>query len=155
MKTFKNLLDDCRKNITELFPWDLEELLNNNTSLLVLDVREPAEFKAMHIANSINVPRGILETACEWGFDETVPALVEARDKTVIVVCRSGNRSLLAAKTMQLMGYQDARSLQTGLRGWNDYEQPLIDSDGKAVDEDFADDFFTSRVSDEQLGPKS
>ena len=58
----------------------------------------------MHIKDSINVPRGILETACEYNFEETVPELVKARDKEIILVCRSGNRSVFAAEVMQQMG---------------------------------------------------
>ena len=44
-------------------PWDLEERLQQNPDLLLVDVREPYEFDAMHIAGSMNVPRGILESA--------------------------------------------------------------------------------------------
>jgi len=154
MKTLQNLLDVCRATIPEIFPWDLLELLEQKKDIIILDVREPEEFSAMHIENSISAPRGLLETAIEWNYDVTIPDLVQARDKAIIVVCRSGNRSLLAALTMQMMGYQDVKSLQTGLRGWNDYEQPLIDKEGNIVDEDYADDFFQSKVSPEQMAPK-
>jgi len=154
MKTYSELLKDCESSVDEVFPWDLDEKLKNSEQLFLLDVREPAEFEAMHIGGSVNVPRGVLETTCEWGFDETNPELVQARNKEVIVICRSGNRSLLAARTMQLMGYQKVVSLKTGLRGWNDYELPLQDTNGEKVDEDFADEFFASKVSKEQMGPK-
>ena len=43
---------------------------------MLLDVREPYEFDAMHIPNSVNVPRGILESACEWDFEETIPGAI-------------------------------------------------------------------------------
>lgn len=154
MKTLNELLKICQQTVAELFPWDLAEMLDHNAPLIILDVREPSEFNAMHIANSIHVPRGVLEAAVEWNYDDTLPELVQARDKTIIVVCRSGTRSLLAAQTMQLMGFRDVRSLQTGLRGWNDYEQPLIDGSGNLVDEDLADEFLSSRVRPEQLAPK-
>lgn len=154
MKTYSQLLKECQETVKELMPWDLDSKLQAGEPPFLLDVREPAEYEAMHIANSINVPRGILETACEWGFDDTIPALVQARDKEVIVICRSGNRSLLAAKRMQEMGYTNVISLQTGLRGWNDYELALEDKNNNTVDEDFADEFFTSKVSKEQLGPQ-
>ena len=154
MKTYTELLKECETNVDELFPWDLDEKLNGDESLFLLDVREPDEFNSMHIKGSVNAPRGVLETSCEWGFDETIPELVQARDKTVIVICRSGNRSLLAARTMQIMGYEKAISLKTGLRGWNDYELSLQDINGETVDEDFADEFFSSKVSKEQMPPK-
>ena len=108
----------------------------------------------MHIENSLFVPRGVLESACEWGFDDTVPELVQAREREVVVICRSGNRSAFAAKTMQDLGYQNVKSLKTGVRGWNDFELPLIDKDGKEVDIDDADEFLASKVSAEQMGPQ-
>jgi rhodanese-related sulfurtransferase len=113
----------------------------------------PDEFAAMHIDGSLNVPRGILESACEWDYEETVPELVRARDREVVVVCRSGYRSIMAAHAMNLLGYQDVCSLQTGLRGWKDYEQPLVDAAGEAVDLDDADRYFTPRLRPDQMRP--
>jgi rhodanese-related sulfurtransferase len=109
----------------------------------------------MHIADSINVPRGILETACEYDFEETIPELVEARDKTIIIVCRSGNRSLFAADVMQQMGYKDVISLKTGLRGWNEADQPLVTNNDETVDVDAADEYFSPKLKPEQLKPQS
>lgn len=153
MKKFMELIRDCLTSVKELMPWDLETRLQENPDLLIVDVREPYEFDAMHIAGSINVPRGILESACEWDYEETLPDLVRAREREIVVVCRSGNRSILAAHSLQVLGYKNVASLQTGLRGWKDYEQPLQDSRGNAVDLDDADDYFTPRVRDEQLRP--
>lgn len=153
MKKFSELLKECQTTVQELMPWDLIELLASDNKPLIIDVREPSEFVAMHIKDSLHVPRGLLETSCEYGFEETLPILVEAREKPIIVVCRSGNRSLLAARTMQELGYQKVQSLMTGLRGWNDYDQELVDEKNELVDNDFADEFLTSIVSKEQMPP--
>lgn len=152
MKKFTQLVEEARANVKELFPWDLSERLENE-KILIVDIREPYEYEAMHIKDSLNVPRGILETACEYDFEETVPELVESRDKEVIVVCRSGNRSIFAAEVMQKMGYQNVYSLQTGLRGWNEFEQPLVDKDNYPVDIEDADDYFAAKVHPEQRRP--
>ena len=104
MKRFTDLISDCIPHIREEFPWDVEARLDVPEPPLILDIREPGEFSAMHISGSLNVPRGILESACEYGYEDTVRELVEARSREVVVVCRSGNRSALAAYTMQLMG---------------------------------------------------
>ncbi len=152
MKTFSQLVAESAKNIDEIFPWDLDEKKDNLPMLL--DIREPYEFEAMHIKGSINVPRGILETACEYDFEETVPELVEAREKEIVVICRSGNRSVFAAEVMKMMGYKNAVSLKTGLRGWVDYELPLVDANEQEVDEDEADEYFTPRLRPEQMSPE-
>lgn len=150
--TFNQLLTLAQKEVNELFPWDVEELMEANTEILLLDIREPYEYKAMRIKGSLNVPRGVLESACEWAYDETVPELVEAREKKILVICRSGNRSLLAAQTMQIMGYQDVSSLKTGLKGWNEYDLPLVNDDGE-VDVEVADVYHLPKINSDQLGP--
>lgn len=155
MKHYIDLVKDCLTDIREIMPWDLVERREANPDLLILDVREPSEFAAMHIAGSINVPRGILESACEWDFEETEPELVRARDRELVVVCRSGHRSILAAHALQVLGYQDVASLQTGLRGWKDFEQPLVDQQGQSVDLDDADVYFTPRLRPEQRRPSA
>jgi rhodanese-related sulfurtransferase len=153
MKRFTDLVNECLPSISEEFPWDVEEKLGTDEPPLLLDIREPDEFSAMHIENSLHVPRGILESACEYDYEETVRDLVEARTREVIVVCRSGNRSALAAFTMQLMGYQKVSSMKTGLRGWNDYELPLVNMAGQTVAVDTADEFFTTRLRPDQMKP--
>ncbi|WP_078118713.1 rhodanese-like domain-containing protein [Thiosocius teredinicola] len=154
MKRFLELVRDCLTDVKELMPWDLEERLQENSDILLVDVREPYEFDAMHIEGSLNVPRGILESSCEWDYEETIPELVRARDREVVIVCRSGQRSVLAAHSMQVLGFSNVASLQTGLRGWKDYDQPLVDKDGNDVDLDFADEYFTPQVGEDQLRPK-
>jgi len=154
MKTFKEFISDCLETVAEVLPWDLEDAMENKKQApLLLDIREPYEFDVLHIKGSKNIPRGILEPACDYGYDDTVPELVIARDKEVIVICRSGNRSVLAAYTMQQMGYQSVKSLKTGVKGWNDYELPLENINGKAVDIDKADALLTSHVQEEQIPP--
>lgn len=155
MKRFVDFIADCLPNIKELFPWDLDKLRKERPDVLLVDTREPYEFQAGRIEGSINVPRGILETACEYGYEETVPELVQARERPVVLICRSGNRSALAAWVMQQMGYRDVYSLKTGLRGWNDYELPLEKDDGSPLDVDEADDYFTPRLRPEQMPPKT
>ncbi len=154
MKKFNDLVAESAKNVTEIFPWDLEERFDENPSLLLLDIREPYEFEAMHIKGSLNVPRGVLETACEWDYEETVALLVQARDKEVIVACRSGNRSVFVCEVMQKLGYENVVSLKTGLRGWSDYEQPLYNKNNEEVDEDTAIDYFTANLREDQMAPK-
>jgi len=153
VKNFLELIKHCLTEVRELMPWDLEERLQANPDLLIVDVREPEEFAAMHIPGSINVPRGILESACEWDYEETVPELVQAREREIVVVCRSGYRSVLAAHSLNVLGYTNVASLKTGLRGWKDYEQPLVDGEGREVDLEAADDYFTPRLRPEQRRP--
>ena len=63
----------------------------------------------------------------------------------MIVVCRSGKRSCLAAYTLQLLGFNHVASLKTGLRGWNDYEQGLVGKDNLQIDGDDAENYLGRR----------
>lgn len=153
MKRFDDLIADCLPYIKEEFPWDVDERLKSGQDVLLLDISEPDEYAAMHIEGSLHIPRGVLESACEYDYEETIKTLVEARDKDIVVVCRSGKRSALAAFTMQQMGYNKVSSMKTGLRGWNDYELPLVARDNKSVDPETADVYFTPRLREDQLTP--
>lgn len=151
---YADLLADARTRVRELMPWDLAERLAAEPGRLVLDIREPAEFERLRIAGSLNVPRGVLEQACEWDYDETEPALAAGRERALAVVCRSGNRSLLAADTLRALGFADVVSLATGLRGWNDAEQPLVDGADRPLDADAAEALLGPRLRPEQRRPR-
>ncbi|GAB4293923.1 MAG: rhodanese-like domain-containing protein [Thiohalomonadaceae bacterium] len=153
MKHYTDLVAECLSEVEELFPWDLKEKLNSTPDLLLVDVREPYEFSAMHIEGAINVPRGVLESACEWDYEETVPELAAGREREIVVICRSGYRSVLAAHTMQRMGFKHVYSLKTGMRGWFEFEQPMIDGYNQPVDEDTGENYFTTRLRPEQRKP--
>jgi len=126
MKTFTNLIDKARETVEEIFPWDLNDYLKAGNTPVLLDIREPYETDAMKLKNTINVPRGVLEQAVSEGFTESHEGLIGARQQEIIIVCRSGNRSLLAAETLQQMGFVNVKSMKTGLRGWADYGLPLL-----------------------------
>jgi len=153
MQRYADLLADALQRVREIQPWDLTRELARDRPPLVLDVREPAEFAQLRIPGSINVPRGVLEQACEWDYEETVPELAGRHARKIVVVCRSGNRSLLAADVMRQMGFADVVSLKTGVRGWNDFEQPLVDGEGRAVDADEAERRLVPQLRPEQRRP--
>jgi rhodanese-related sulfurtransferase len=153
MKRYADLIADALTRVKEIQPWDLSRQLAEGRQLVLLDVREPAEFASLRIPGSINVPRGVLEQSCEWDFDETVPMLAAGRGLDIVVICRSGYRSALVADVMQQMGYSRVVSLKTGVRGWNDFEQPLVDAAGDAVDADAADALLGPHLRPEQRDP--
>jgi rhodanese-related sulfurtransferase len=154
MRRYADLLADALQRVREIQPWDLGRMRLGERPPLVLDVREPTEFALARIPGSINVPRGILEQACEWGYEETVPGLADRDECSIVVVCRSGNRSILAADVMQQLGFEDVASLRTGVRGWNDFDQPLVDGEGCTVEGDEAERLLAPRVRPEQQGPR-
>lgn len=154
MSGYDDLVSEALARVSEIMPWDLSRALAAGNKPLLLDVREPSEFAMLHIPGSINVPRGILEQSCEWDYDETVPELAAGRECEIVVICRSGKRSVLAADVMQRVGFSNVASLKLGIRGWNDAELPMENTSGDAVDADAGDELLASRVKPEQRKPK-
>ena len=64
---------EAAKVVEEVMPWDLEEELEGVATQLILDIREPYEFDSMQIDGSSNLPSGVLESACEWDYEGTIP----------------------------------------------------------------------------------
>ena len=155
-ETYKSLVQACldskENKVNEIMAWDLVEILETKKPLLI-DVREPDEFKVIRIRGSLNVPRGVLESACDYDYEETEPELVKARDRDIVLMCRSGYRSVLACSVMQLMGYRSVVSLKTGIKGWNDYDQPLCDANGNRLDDDDAWEMLNQVVRKDQMTP--
>jgi len=154
MHTYQSLVNEALETVTEIFPWDLEDIMGRDEKPLIVGISTPAKFDLGHIEGSLHVPRGQLEGACEWNYLETEPELVTARERPVVLVCCSGRRSALAARTMMLLGYRDVKSLKTGIKGWNDSDLPLIDDKGAIVDADELDKILSKPISPEKLAPE-
>lgn len=153
MDGYQRLVVKALKEVGEILPWDLETEIEQNPELIVLDIRESDEFEMMHIKGSLHVPRGVLEGACVWNYDDTIPALAQARDQNIVVVCRSGNRSALAALTMQQMGFEYVRSLKLGIKGWNDNDLEMFNNQEHVVDINQIDEWLNRAVPEDKLKP--
>ena len=153
MDGYQRLVIKALREVAEILPWDLETEIDQNHELIILDIRESDEFEMMHIKGSIHVPRGVLEGACVWNYDDTIPALAQARDQNIVVVCRSGNRSVLAALTMQQMGFEHVRSLKLGIKGWNDNDLEMLNNQGDIVDINQIDEWLNKAVPEDKLKP--
>jgi rhodanese-related sulfurtransferase len=86
---------------------DVEALAARQEQAFVLDVREPAEYVAGHIPGAVLIPLGELD-----GRLAELPV-----DRTIQVVCASGNRSLRAARALVAAGI-DAVSVSGGTSAW-------------------------------------
>jgi rhodanese-related sulfurtransferase len=153
MDDFQRLVDVALKTVVEVFPWDLEDEIQSNTELIVIDIREQNEFERMHIKGSIHVPRGLLEGACVWNYNETVPILARSRNQSIVLVCRSGKRSALATSTLHDMNFTNVRSLKLGIKGWNDNDLEMVDNNNEIVDIEIADKWLNTGVSKDKIEP--
>jgi sulfur-carrier protein adenylyltransferase/sulfurtransferase len=117
MPSLTELLALAREQIAEIEPPDLEGHLDDG-DMVLLDVREKAEWDEGHIPGAQHVPRGYLELRIEDLSDD--------RKNHVVLYCSTGIRSLLAAQTLRDMGYEKARSLAGGFTSWKHHGLPFI-----------------------------
>ncbi|MBK9657010.1 MAG: rhodanese-like domain-containing protein [Rhodanobacteraceae bacterium] len=116
--TVQDLVASARAAIIEI---DGERLLQlQATGVPIVDVREPAEFAAGHVPGAVNIPRGVLEFEIDGhpavnGIKD--PALAH-RELPIVVYCRSGGRSALAAEALKRLGFVEPLSLAGGFNGW-------------------------------------
>jgi rhodanese-related sulfurtransferase len=111
MKSGTDLVEEAKKRIKEVTPAEAMRMREQDPSIVYLDVREPNEWNLGRIPGSVFIARGNLESRVE----ATIP-----REKKIIIYCARGNRSALAADTMQQMGYTDVASMSQGFIGWVD-----------------------------------
>ena len=110
-KSFQEIMAEARKEIPEVSAQQVNELLKNNgKSPVMLDVRESDEWRQGHLDGAIPLPRGFLEIKVET----TIPD----KSTPIIAYCAGGVRSLLAAKAMKEMGYQNVSSMSGGYAAW-------------------------------------
>jgi rhodanese-related sulfurtransferase len=115
-KTLKDFVDAALANITEVEP----EWVRDNTrtsEFTVLDVREPEEFAAGHVAGAINIPRGFLEVKADLEHYKRDDRLSDRKLK-LICYCGGGHRSALAADTLRQMGFTNPQSMRGGWTHW-------------------------------------
>ena len=90
----------------------------SDSSVVVLDVRTPAEFMSGHLANAINID---VEGA---QFNSDVAKL--DKSKTYAVYCRSGRRSAIATDEMSKLGFKTLFNLEGGTGAWSAAGQTLV-----------------------------
>lgn len=96
-----------RTTTADWTPADLQARLSADEQLLVLDVRQPDEYREGHVRGSVLIP--LDQVALRSG---ELP-----RDRPIAVICRSGNRSGVATAMLHRAGF-DAHNVAGGILRW-------------------------------------
>ena len=87
---------------------DLDQKLKETNDLVILDVRESAEYAFDHIPNAISIP-----------LDELESRLNELnKEDALFVICRTGNRSDLASQKLAENGFTNVMNVVPGMSQW-------------------------------------
>jgi len=87
--------------------------------ILLIDIREAAEFQRGYIPGAVLSPRGLLEFEIHGLVERTATnADVAPQDREIVLYCGTGGRSALAAETLTKMGYKNVQSMDGGIVAW-------------------------------------
>ena len=92
------------------------EIISNDKSVIIIDVRTPDEFNKGHLKNSLNV---------NWfdeNFDENLN--IFSKDLPVMVYCLSGGRSSKANERIKSLGFENVYELDGGILEWRKNKLP-------------------------------
>jgi rhodanese-related sulfurtransferase len=125
-KSLKDFVQAALGKVREITPEEAARLLAQpgHEGWSFLDVREPDEFAAGRIPGARNVPRGFLEVRADLEHHKRDTWLAD-RDRPLVVYCGGGNRSALAAQTLQEMGFRQVVSMAEGWTGWTKRSYPI------------------------------
>ncbi|MDX1551958.1 MAG: rhodanese-like domain-containing protein [Marinobacter sp.] len=112
MKTAHDLVAQAKQDIREV-PLDQADDAIRKADMLI-DVRDPDEYRTSHIPGAVNISRGMLE----FKFSND-PAL-ENRDLNIVCYCKTSGRAALSAKALQEMGYLHVTSIAGGFDAWQE-----------------------------------
>lgn len=94
---------------------EAEKIMKDAKDILILDVRDTNEYNEGHIVDAINIPVDEVE--------KRVGELDSFKDKTVLVYCKSGKRSITASELLVKNEFKDVTNIEDGI---SEYEYNLV-----------------------------
>jgi len=135
-KTIDEILDDAAVRLGRLSP--LEAWAEMRAGAILVDIRSPDQRQVQgYVPGSVHYP---LSTIL-WRLDPDCPTSNEKipLDARVILICREGFSSVLAAAQLQELGFEDATDVIGGVGGWKEAGLPVLrQANAVAVEQDEA-----------------
>lgn len=115
--------DDEMVESYEIYPGDVAEKIKNKENIILLDVRTLEEYEEIHLENALLLPVQQLsaQSLADIGLGE------DAKDKEIIIYCRSGARSKTAYNIMKSLGYTNIKSVGGGMIHWEEDQYPFTE----------------------------
>ena len=118
MKTLKEMLGEARQVIPEQPPAEVKKRLDAGEPVVVIDVRDPDEYRDGSVEAATNISRGFLEFR--------IGTVAPEPSTPVVLYCQTGLRSMLAAKALHDLGYTNVINLQGGFQRWAQSGLPVV-----------------------------
>ncbi len=91
---------------------EAKEIMDSTDDFALVDVREADEYAQGHIQDALLIPYGEIGQRAKTELTD--------KEQTILVYCRSGRRSAIAAKTLAELGYTNVKDFG-GINDWLDY----------------------------------
>ncbi len=105
------LHENSGASFVDIGPVEAKERIKMEKNVLILDVRTPEEFSQGHIEGAVNIPVQEIE--------KRIGELNKYKKYTVIVYCKSGNRSRRASEILVKYGFKSVYNLKGGFIEWS------------------------------------
>jgi rhodanese-related sulfurtransferase len=119
----KDLVARTKAQIKTIDMTAFKSALDRHEVGLIVDVREPGEYESGHIPGAINIPRGLIELNI-WphvGFPDATDL-----NRKITLYCGSGTRCILAAKSLQDLGFTNVVAVDMRIADWAKAGYPLV-----------------------------
>ena len=122
-KTIPQIIGEAKSQTTEVTVEAVKKDMDAGRNFILLDVRTSEEFKAGHLPQAVNIPRGILEFMIGKHYPQ--------KDAEIVLYCRTDARAALCAKTLSDMGYTDVKNLKGAFKAWGEAGYPIYNRHGE------------------------
>lgn len=110
---------DVQTNMKTVTVEELKKKIDDFEMFYLLDVREPEEHYPGFIPGAINVPAGVLIfKMSDDKFWEEQMSYTPTKEDEIIVFCKKGKRSVMAANALKKLGYKNVEFLEGGWKYW-------------------------------------
>lgn len=139
----KNHNDEEREEY-EIFPGDVAKKIENKDDIILLDVRTSEEYAKIHLENALLLPAQELSAQ----MLENIGLGEDAKEKEIIIYCKSGARSKMAYDIMKSLGYMNIKSIAGGMIHWQEDNYPFTEvgeHNGQKIE---------TKITNKIIGPK-
>lgn len=117
---FIALVNATKANVKETNIYAVKKMIEVGEDFDLIDVREESEWENGHLPGAIHLGKGVIERDLE--------KIIPDNQRKIVLYCGGGFRSVLAADSIQKIGYRNVLSMSGGVSAWKEAGLPLVNS---------------------------
>ena len=111
------VINEGKQGGAAITPTNLVNLVNREGAVL-LDIRDPKEYSAGHIAGALSMPVS--------SIDARIGELESEKGKPVVLVCKMGQQASATGRKLKALGFENVRRLSGGMAEWTAGSLPVV-----------------------------